>query len=132
MLHLKIVISLEKKNLKRNLPFSEAVRVKNTLYLSGAIGIKAGTKSVVTGGIKAETRQTLLNIQEILSHYKLSLADITKCQVMLKDMSDFKAFNDEYRKFFKAPYPARSTFAVTGLALGARIEIECIAIFSAK
>lgn len=60
------------KNLKRNLPFSEAVRVKNTLFLFGAIGIKPGTKSIVSGGIKAETKQTLLNIQEILKHYKLT------------------------------------------------------------
>lgn len=118
------------KNLQRNLPFSEAVRVKDTLYLSGAIGIKPGAKSIVKGGIKAETKQTLLNIKEILKHYKLTLADIVKCQVMLKDMSDFKEFNNEYRKFFKAPYPARSTFAVSGLALGAKVEIECIATFS--
>lgn len=121
-----------KENLKRDLPFSEAVRVKDTLYLSGAIGIKPGSKSVVKGGIKAETKQSLLNIREILKYHKLTLSDIVKCQAMLKDMSDFKEFNDEYRNFFKAPFPARSTYAVSGLALGAKIEIECIAVFSSK
>lgn len=115
------------KNLKRNLPFSEAVRINNTIYLSGAIGIKPGAKSVVDGGIKAETKQALINIKEILSNYKLDLSNIVKCQVMLNNMSDFKEFNTEYRKFFKAPFPARSTYAVSGLALGAKIEIECIA-----
>lgn len=120
------------KNIKRNLPFSEALRVKDTLYLSGAIGIKPGAKSIVKGGIKAQTKQTLLNIKEILSHYKLTLSDIVKCQVMLKDMSDFKEFNNEYRKFFQSPFPARSTFAVSGLALGAKVEIECIASFNSN
>ena len=118
------------KNLKRNLPFSEAVRVEDTLYLSGAIGIKPGAKSLVKGGIKAETRQSLLNIQEILKNYDLNLADIVRCQVMLKSMKDFTEFNDEYRKFFKAPYPARSTYGVSGLALGAKVEIECMASFA--
>lgn len=120
------------KNLKRNLPFSEVVRVDNTLYLSGAIGIRPGGKSIVKGGVGAETKQTLLNIKEILQHYKLTLSNIVKCQVMLRDMSDIKEFNNEYRNFFKAPYPARSTFAVSGLALGAKVEIECIAIFDSK
>lgn len=115
------------QNLKRNLPFSEAVKVKDTLYLSGAIGIKPGSKSIVKGGIKAQTRQALINIKEILKHYQLTLSDIVKCQVMLSNMSDFLEFNQEYRNFFKAPYPARSTYAVSGLALGAKVEIECIA-----
>lgn len=112
------------QNLKRNLPFSEVVRVDNTLYLSGAIGIKPGTKSIVEGGIKAETKQALSNIKEILQHYKLNLSHIVKCQVMLKNMSDFKDFNNVYRDFFKAPYPARSTYAVSALALGAKVKLS--------
>lgn len=110
-----------------SLPFSEAVRVGPTLYLSGQIGLKKGEMKLAEGGIQAETKQTLENINATLKSYGYSKGDVVKCSIMLADIADFKKFNDVYRNFFVKPYPARSTFAVSGLAFNAKIEIECIA-----
>ena len=71
----------------------------------------------------------MLNIQEILAHHKLTMNNIVKCQVMLMDIKERADFSSEYVKFFSPPYPARSTYAVSGLALNSRVEIECIAVF---
>lgn len=110
------------------LPFSEAVRVGDTLYLSGQIGVVPGTLELVPGGLEAEARQTLKNIQAILGAHGYTIRDVVKCTVMLADMSEWAAFNDVYRSFFEPPYPARSAFGADGLALGARVELECIAV----
>ena len=85
------------------LPFSEAVRVGDMLYLAGQLGTAPGTTQVVPGGITAETRQVMENIKE------------------------WPAFNAVYREFFKKDFPARSALGTTGLAFGARVEVECIA-----
>ncbi|MGH1371234.1 MAG: RidA family protein [Cellvibrionaceae bacterium] len=111
-----------------SLPFSEAVRVDNTYYLSGQIGIAPGTKSLVKGGIKEETRQTLLNIQSTLEANNLSMKNVVKCTVMLADIAEWPSFNEVYVSFFSKPFPARSAFAGSGLAFGARVEVECIAV----
>jgi reactive intermediate/imine deaminase len=110
------------------LPFSEAVRVGDTLYLSGQIGIEPGTLKVVAGGIEAEARQTLANIRTSLEAHGYALRDVVKCTVMLADIGEWAAFNDVYKAFFSAPYPARSALGANGLALGARVEVECIAV----
>ena len=111
-----------------NLPYSDAVRLGDTLWLSGAIGQIPGTRTLVPGGITAETRQTLENIKRNLEAHGSSMNDVVKCTVMLADISDFDAMNAVYREYFPAPNkPARSTFGVNGLVLGARIEIECVA-----
>lgn len=111
-----------------NLPYSDAVRLGDTLWLSGAIGQIPGTREVVPGGITAETRQTLENIKRNLEAHGSSMNEVVKCTVMLADIKDFEAMNVVYREFFPAPNkPARSTFGVNGLVLNARIEIECIA-----
>jgi len=110
------------------LPFSESVRVGHTLYLSGQIGTVPGTLSLVKGGIKAETEQTMNNIKAVLEANGLSMKDIVKCTVMLSDMSEWPIFNEVYAKFFEKPYPARSAFGTNGLALGARTEVECLAV----
>jgi reactive intermediate/imine deaminase len=110
------------------LPFSEAVRVGDTLYLSGQIGIEPGTLKVVTGGIEAEARQTLANIRTSLEAHGYTLRDVVKCTVMLADIGEWAAFNEVYKAFFSAPYPARSALGANGLALGARVEVECIAV----
>ena len=115
------------KVLSATLPFSEAVRVGDMLYLSGQIGIAPGTMKVVDGGIKEETRQAMQNIQNSLAAHGYGLDDLVKCSAMLADMSEWPAFNDVYKTFFKVHYPARSAFGANGLALGARVEIECIA-----
>lgn len=113
--------------LPTTLPFSEAVRVRETLYLSGQVGIAPGTMKLVPGGIKEEARQTMENIRTSLEVNGFSMSDVVKCTVMLADISEWAAFNEVYRTFFTAPYPARSALGANGLALGARVEVECIA-----
>jgi reactive intermediate/imine deaminase len=106
-------------------PFSDAVRVGHMLYLSGAIGTDS-TGKVVPGGITAETRQVMENIRRTLTRYGSSLDQVVKCTVMLADIAEWPAMNSVYRTYFTAGrFPARSAFAGTGLALGARVEIEC-------
>ena len=106
-------------------PFSEAVQVGNTLYMSGQIGFKDG--KLVKGGIKAETKQALDNIHTTLRKYGYQKSDIVKCLAMLTDMDDFDDFNKIYKAELTKPYPARSAFGVSELAAGASVEIECIA-----
>ncbi|MBS0375528.1 MAG: RidA family protein [Proteobacteria bacterium] len=110
-----------------DLPFSEAVRLGDTLYLSGQVGIAPGTLKLVPGGVRAEAQQALENIRAILEANGRTTADLVKCTVMLADMGDWPAFNEVYRAFLKKPLPARSAFGTNGLALGARVEIECLA-----
>ena len=108
------------------LPFSEAVRVGSMLYLSGAMGINdAGT--LVPGGIEAETRQALANIRSVLERHGSSMDRVVKCTVMLADMQEWAAMNRVYVEHFPENLPARSAFGASGLALGGRVEIECIA-----
>ena len=107
-------------------PFSDAVRVGNILFLSGAIGTDS-TGRVVPGGIGPETRQTLENIKASLARNGLTMANVVKCTAMLVDIKEWPALNEVYRTYFPGPKPARSAFAGTGLALNARVEIECIA-----
>lgn len=115
------------KVLPTTLPFSEAVRVGNTLYLSGQIGAVPGTLGLAPGGIKQEAKQAMENIKTSLEAHGYAMSDIVKCTVMLADMSEWGAFNEVYKTFFANRYPARSAFGASGLALGGRLEIECIA-----
>ena len=110
-----------------NLPFSEAVRVDRLLYLSGQVGIEPGTLELVPGGLGAEARQTLENIRSVLEAHGYRMRDVVKCTVMLADIDEWGAFNEVYEAYFSHPYPARSAFGTNGLALGARVEVECIA-----
>jgi reactive intermediate/imine deaminase len=112
------------------LPFSEAVRVGNMVYLSGQVGITPGSLTLVSGGMAAEARQTMDNIRTSLETHGLTLKDVVKCTVMLTDMSEWAAFNEIYKSYFTPPYPARSALGASGLALGARVEVECIAATS--
>lgn len=115
------------KVLPTNLPFSEAVRVGNMLYLSGQIGIVPISMKLAAGGIKEETRQTMENIKTSLEAHGYSMSDLVKCTVMLVDISEWNTFNEVYKSFFSGRYPARSALGANGLALGARVEVECIA-----
>ncbi|HEU4694546.1 MAG TPA: Rid family detoxifying hydrolase [Vicinamibacterales bacterium] len=110
------------------LPFSEAVRVGDTLYLSGQVGIKPGTLELVPGGIQAEARQTLENIRTTLEAHGYSMRDVVKCTVMLADIAEWATFNEVYKAYFSPPYPARSALGANGLAIGARVEVECLAV----
>ena len=109
------------------LPFSSAVRVGNVLYLSGQIGNKPGTRELADTGVAGQTRQTLENIKTVLAHAGSSLARVFKCTVFLSDIADYGKMNDVYATYFPKDPPARSTVAGSGLALGARVEIECLA-----
>lgn len=112
---------------RTGLPFSEIVRVGEMLYLSGQMGTVPGTLGLVEGGLAAEAQQALQNVQRALEAHGYTLRHVVKCTVMLADMADWPAFNAVYRKFFTAPYPARSAFGASGLALGGRLEIDVIA-----
>jgi 2-iminobutanoate/2-iminopropanoate deaminase len=109
------------------LPFSEAVRVGHTLYLSGQLGFDSATGKLVEGGITTETQKTLDNIKATLEKYGSSMAEVVKCTVFLADIKEWAAMNEVYISFFPSNPPARSALGSSGLALGARTEIECIA-----
>jgi len=108
-------------------PLSEAVRVGGTLYLSGQIGIQPGTLKLVPGGIKEESRQAMTNIRTSLEAHGYSMSDVVKCTVMLADISKWGDFNEVYKTFFSGHFPARSALGTSGLALGAQVEVECMA-----
>ena len=109
------------------LPFSAAVRVGNMLYLSGQIGVVPGTRQLADTGITGQVRQALENIKATLAYAGSSLERVVKCTVFLGDIKDFAAMNAVYTTYFPKDPPARSTVAGSGLALGARVEIECLA-----
>ena len=114
-----------------NLPFSAAVRVGDMIYLSGQVGTLPGTKDLAPGGIEGETRQTMENIKMVVEKYGSSMERVFKCTIFLADMAEWDAMNEIYVTFFKPDkLPARSALGVNGLALGARVEIECIALIS--
>ena len=110
----------------QRLPFSDAVRVGDTLYLSGQIGLAADGK--LPPGVDAQARQTMDNIGGVLKAQGLGWSDVVKCTVMLNNMADWPAFNKVYVTYFPdGNFPARSAFGADGLALGALLEVECIA-----
>ena len=112
------------------LPFSDAVRVGDMLYLSGQIGQIDGKVPV---GIEAQTRVVMDGIGAVLKRSNLTHDDLVKCTVMLDDMADWPAFNTVYVKYFKpGRLPARSAFGADGLALGAKVEVECWAYAGKK
>lgn len=111
-----------------NRPFSEAVRVGDWLILSGQIGFDSETGSLSPGGIKAETKQTMENIKGTLEKYGSSMDNVVKCTVMLADINEWSDMNEVYVTYFPNHKPARSAFGTSGLAMGARLEIECWAV----
>lgn len=108
-------------------PYSQAIRVGNLVYTSGQLPIDPATGAFPEGGITAQTRQSLLNVQDILAEAGLSMNDVVKTTVFLADMNDFAAMNAVYADFFSEPFPARSAVAVKTLPKGAQVEIEVIA-----
>jgi 2-iminobutanoate/2-iminopropanoate deaminase len=112
------------------LPFSDAVRVGDTLYLSGQLGLVDGK---VPADFEVEAKAVMDNIGAILKARGLTHDDLVKCLVMLDDMKDWPAFNKVYIPYFKpGRMPARSAFGADGLALGAKVEVECIAYAGKK
>ena len=110
----------------QRLPFSSAVHAGDTVYLSGALGIDANGK--LAEGMEAQARLAMDNLGAALKQAGLGWGDVAKCTVMLDDMKDWPAFNQVYVTYFPdGKYPARSAFGTDGLALGALVEVECIA-----
>ncbi|GJM11209.1 MAG: hypothetical protein DHS20C11_34850 [Lysobacteraceae bacterium] len=109
-----------------DLPFSDSVEVGKLVFLSGKLGNVAGTNKLVEGGIGPETRQTMEHIKSSLDRVGLDMSHVVKCTVFLADIAEWAAMNEVYRTYFENP-PARSALGSSGLALGARVEIECIA-----
>ena len=108
-------------------PYSQAIQVGNLVYTSGQIPIDPATGKFVEGGIKEQTRQSLLNVKTILEEAGLTMANVVKTTVFLADMNDFADMNAIYAEFFSKPYPARSAVAVKSLPKGALVEIEVVA-----
>ena len=110
----------------QRLPFAKAVRVGEMLYLSGELGIRAD--GTLPEGMEAQARQVMDNIGATLKSQALGFSDLVKCTVMLDDMKDWPAFNRVYVTYFPdGKFPARSAFGADGLALGALVEVECMA-----
>ena len=108
------------------LPFSQAVRVGDTVYLSGAIGNVSGKMALAPGGIEGETRQMMQNIEGVLKEAGLGFDQVFKCVVYLADMAEWSAFNKFYLPYFKpGRYPARTAIGAHQLILNARVEMEC-------
>ncbi|MEJ2159102.1 MAG: RidA family protein [Chromatiales bacterium] len=107
-------------------PFSDAVRVGDLLFVSGKLGNVPGTMDLAPGGIQGETRQTMENIKNTVERYGGSMGRPVKCTVFLADIAEWGAMNEVYKEYFPNNRPARSALGVSGLALNARVEIECI------
>lgn len=108
-------------------PYSQAIRVGNFVYTSGQIPIDPATGVFAEGGIKEQTRQSLLNVKAILEEAGLTMGDVVKTTVFMADMNDFAEMNAVYAEFFCEPFPARSAVAVKTLPKGALVEIEVVA-----
>ena len=114
------------QTIKQGFPFSDAVRVDNTIYISGMIG-EDDEGNLVEGGIVLEAHTVMKKMGNILAHFNLGYDDVVKCLVMIDDISEWSMFNSVYVQYFDKPYPARSAFGADGLAGNASFELECIA-----
>lgn len=107
-------------------PYSQAIQVGNTVYISGQIPLDPNTAQMVEGGIESETKRVLENIKAIMKASGGEMANIVKTTILLTDMNDFSKVNEIYASYFSPPFPARATFQVSRLPRDARIEIEAI------
>ncbi|XP_014243122.1 rutC family protein UK114 [Cimex lectularius] len=109
-------------------PYSQAVKVGNTVYVSGCLGVEPTTMQLVSGGPAEEAKKALDNLKEVLSCADSSLGNVVKATVFLDDLNNFSTVNEVYKKYFAEPFPARSCFQVAKLPMGAKVEIEVVAI----
>lgn len=109
-------------------PYSQGVSAGNTMYVSGQLGLDPETGTFPADEIKAQTRRSLLNIKAILASEGLTMQNVVKTTVLLKDISEFAAMNEVYAEFFTEPFPARAAFQAAALPKGGRVEIEAIAV----
>ena len=110
-------------------PYSQAVQAEKTIYVSGQLPVDPATGEFAGEDIKAQTKQSLTNIKNILASAGADMSDVTKTTVLLQD---FGAMNEVYAEFFTEPYPARAAFQVAALPKGAKVEIEAVAVISEK
>lgn len=108
-------------------PYSQAIEVNGFVYASGQLPIDPATGAFPEGGVKEQTRQSILNVNAILEEAGLALSNVVKTTVYLADMGDFAAMNEVYSQFFAQPFPARSAIAVKALPKGALVEVEVVA-----
>lgn len=108
-------------------PYSQAIEVNGFVYASGQLPIDPAIGAFPEGGVKEQTRQSLLNVKAILEEAGLALSNVVKTTVFLADMGDFAAMNEVYSQFFAQPFPARSAIAVKALPKGALVEVEVVA-----
>ncbi len=108
-------------------PYSQAIKAGNLVYTSGQLPIDPATGAFPEGGIKEQTRQSLLNVKAILEEAGLTMSHVVKTTVFMADMGDFADMNSVYAEFFSQPFPARSAVAVKTLPKGALVEIEVVA-----
>lgn len=108
-------------------PYSQAIEVNGFVYASGQLPIDPATGAFPEGGVKEQTRQSILNVKAILGEAGLALSNVVKTTVYLADMGDFAAMNEVYSQFFAQPFPARSAIAVKALPKGALVEVEVVA-----
>ena len=111
-------------------PYSVAITAGHWIFTAGQLGIDNTKNDLVSGGIEAETRQALMNLQNILESTGSSLQNVVKTTVFLRDMNDFSVMNSVYAEFFTSEPPARSTVQVAALPKGAAVEIEAVAILT--
>ena len=116
------------KSPNTGLPYSPGILAGNTLYISGHLGRDPVTGQLVSGGIEAETRQSLANIREVLTAAGMDFKDVTSVTVFITDFRDFEKFNTVYREHFTTDPPARATVQVAALNIGAHIELQMIAV----
>lgn len=109
-------------------PYSQAVMANNMFFASGQLGLDPATGQMVYGGIKEQAQQVLINITALLTAAELTIQNVVQVQIFLADMADFAQVNEVYKTCFSEPYPARSTFQVAALPLGARVEIQVVAM----
>ncbi|XP_020824715.1 2-iminobutanoate/2-iminopropanoate deaminase [Phascolarctos cinereus] len=109
-------------------PYSQAVLVDKTMYISGQIGMDPSSGQLVSGGVVEEAKQALINMGEILKAGGCDYTNVVKATVLLADINDFNAVNEIYKQYFKSSFPARAAYQVAALPKGARVEIEAIAV----
>lgn len=109
-------------------PYSQAIQAGNTIYVSGQLPIDPATGAFAGDEIKAQTRQSLTNMKNILIEAGTDMSAVVKTTVLLANIADFAAMNEVYAEFFSAPYPARAAFQVACLPKNALVEIECVAV----
>ncbi|XP_054897808.1 2-iminobutanoate/2-iminopropanoate deaminase-like isoform X1 [Poeciliopsis prolifica] len=109
-------------------PYSQAVVVDRTVFVSGQLGMDPANGQLVAGGVQAQTRQALVNLGEILKAAGCGYGNVVKTTVLLANMNDFVNVNDVYKQFFSTNFPARAAYQVAALPRGGLVEIEAVAV----